>query len=364
MKYLDEFYDRKICKSLADKIAKNCVGTGFTFMEVCGTHTMSIFKNGIREILPQNLRVISGPGCPVCVTPNSVIDRAVAIAGLEGFCVCSFGDMMRVPGSYSSLQKEKGKGADVRIVYSAKDSVEVAKENPDKRVVFLGIGFETTTPTIASSIKDASNENLKNYFVLSAHKLIPPAIRAILESGESPINGFLLPGHVSVIIGEKPYQFVAEEYKVPCVIAGFEPVDILYALLKLTEQVKNDTPFVENCYRRSVKDVGNRMALNIVDEVFSVCDSEWRGLGMIADSGLKIKEKYRDFDAECRIDVDVKEPKENPGCICGDVLRGSSSPLDCKLFGNVCTPEEPVGPCMVSSEGTCAAYYKYADVRR
>jgi hydrogenase expression/formation protein HypD len=361
MKYIDEFYDSKICATLAEEIAKKSLGTELTFMEVCGTHTMSIFRNGIKELLPENIRVLSGPGCPVCVTPNHTIDQAIAIARLNEVCVCSFGDMMRVPGSYSSLQQEHGRGADVRVVYSATDAVGIAERNPDKKVVFLGIGFETTTPTVTSSIKDSFQKNLKNYSVLSAHKLIPPAIKAILDSGETKIDGFLLPGHVSVIIGRKPYEFIAEDYGIPCAIAGFEPTDILYAILRLVEQINNGSPAVENCYRRSVKEDGNVLAKDLMNEVFEVCDSEWRGLGVIPDSGLKIREEYRELDAFCNIEVKVEETRENPDCLCGEVLRGVSLPSDCALFGGACTPESPVGPCMVSSEGTCAAYYKYAD---
>ncbi len=364
MKYIDEFYDRKICVNLAEEIAKKSLGTELTFMEVCGTHTMSIFRNGIKDLLPENISVLSGPGCPVCVTPNRTIDKAIAITRLNEVCVCSFGDMMRVPGSSSTLAQERGRGADVRVVYSATDAVGIAERNPDKKVVFLGIGFETTTPTVASSIKDSALKGLKNYFVLPAAKLIPPAIKAILDSGETKIDGFLLPGHVSVIIGRKPYEFIAEDYGIPCAIAGFEPTDILYAILRLVEQINNGSPAVENCYRRSVKEDGNKLAKDMMNEVFEVCDSEWRGLGVIPSSGLKIEKKYRAFDALHNFKMDVEETKENPDCLCGDVLRGVASPLDCALFGGVCTPENPAGPCMVSSEGTCAAYYKYADVRR
>lgn len=361
MKYLDEFYDRKICKVLSGEILKESTGKNFTFMEVCGTHTMSIFRNGIKGLLPENIKLVSGPGCPVCVTPNAQIDRTVEFARLDKTCVVTFGDMMKVPGSSSSLEQERAQGFDVRVVYSVSDALKIAEQNPDKRVVFLGIGFETTVPTVAASLKDAKSKNLKNYFVLSCHKLIPPAIKAILDSGEVKIDGFLLPGHVSTIIGRKTYGFIAEDYGISCAVAGFEPVDILQAILCL---VKQKTPQVENCYKRAVKEDGNPVAKDLIDEVFAVCDSEWRGLGIIPDSGLKIREGFSEFDAEKNIEVEVEPTKENPACLCGEILRGIKIPSDCKLFGKECVPENPVGPCMVSSEGTCAAWYKYADGRR
>lgn len=361
MKYIDEFYNEKICKRLAEDIRKKSKGREVVLMEVCGTHTMSIFRSGIRELLPENVKIISGPGCPVCVTPNHIIDIAIALSRLREICITTFGDMMKVPGSSSSLLKERGRNADIKVVYSAKDSLTIAEQNQDKKVVFFGIGFETTAPTVASTLIDASNKGLRNFFILPANKLIPPAIKALLDHGETNINGFLLPGHVSVIIGEEPYKFIATDYKIPCVIAGFEPVDIVYAIHQLVDMIVTDTIEIENCYKRSVKREGNRIARKIMEDVFFVCDSDWRGLGVIPDSGLDINDKYRDFNVIDNIKVEVEESKEHPGCLCGEVLRGVSSPLDCSLFGDVCTPESPAGPCMVSSEGTCAAYYKYGN---
>ncbi len=365
MKYLDEFYDSNSCQSLSREIAKRNPSQNITIMEVCGTHTMSIAKNGIKNLLPKNIRLLSGPGCPVCVTPNHQIDKMIAYARQEDVIITTFGDMIKVPGSSSSLSREKSLGRDIRIVYSVNDALKLAENNPNKKIIFFGIGFETTTPTIAASLKDAKERKLKNYFVLSTHKLIPPAIKVILESEEVKVNGFLLPGHVSIIIGRKIYDFIAEKHKIPCAVTGFEPMDILRAILCLVNQTNNCkeqaylSPKVENCYKRSVKEKGNQAAKDLVNEVFEVCDSEWRGIGIISNSGLKIREEYKEFDVEKNIEVKVEPTKENPACICGNILRGVNIPSDCALFGTTCTPENPVGPCMVSSEGTCAAYYKY-----
>jgi len=368
MKYLDEFYNKEISRTLSNEISKMAIRKALTFMEVCGTHTMSIARNGIKNLLPENIKLLSGPGCPVCVTPNHQIDQAIGYARQSGVCVATFGDMMKVPGSSSSLEKERGKGFDVRIVYSAIDALEIAEKNPNKIVVFMGIGFETTAPTVAASLEDAKKRGVKNYFVLSAHKLIPPAIRAILESREVKVDGFLLPGHVSTIIGRRVYDFIAKEYGIPCAVAGFEPLDILQAILCLVKQINSGIPDVENCYKRSVKEEGNLVAKSLIEEVFEVCDSEWRGLDVIPKSGLKIREEYQEFDAEQNISAEITRNSQlrgeplstyNSQCLCGEILRGIKVPRDCRLFGKQCTPESPVGPCMVSSEGTCAAYYKY-----
>jgi len=359
MKYIDEYRDKEICKKFSDKIHKISPNRDITFMEVCGTHTMSIARSGIKKLLPKNIRLLSGPGCPVCVTPNSGIDKAIAYAKMENTIITTFGDMMRVPGSSSSLAREKSLGGDVKIVYSASDALSIAQENPAENVIFLGVGFETTSPTIAASIKDAALKKIDNYSVLPMFKLIPPAIRAILNSGELTINGFLLPGHVSSITGTGIYRFISNEYGVSGSVTGFEPLDILQSILILLRQINDGKSEIANQYKRAVKQEGNQSALSLLKEVFETEDTEWRGIGFIKESGLKIRERYGSFDAERKIPVEAEVTKENPECICGDILRGVKIPSDCKLFDKVCNPENPIGPCMVSSEGTCAAYYKY-----
>jgi len=330
-----------------------------TFMEVCGTHTMAIARFGIRSMLPENIRLISGPGCPVCVTPNPYIDRAIAISRLSDVIVATFGDMMRVPGSSSSLERERANGADVRVVYSTIDALQIARDNPFKKVVFLGVGFETTAPTVASAAKLAREEGLTNFYILSAHKTIPPAMEALGEAEDVNLDGFICPGHVSTIIGSRPYEPIARKHKLPCVIAGFEPLDILLAVWMLLRQVNEGRAEVEIEYSRVVKPEGNPKAVKVMMEVFEPCDSTWRGIGTIPGSGLKLREEFYEMDAEEAFDVEVEPTREHPGCICGQILRGVKEPTDCPLFGKVCTPRTPVGACMVSSEGTCAAYYKY-----
>lgn len=359
MKYIDEFRNERVCRGLAADIAQTAKGKEMTFMEVCGTHTMSIFRYGIKSLLPSNMSLLSGPGCPVCVTPNRHIDQAIAYARKDNVIIATYGDLMKVPGSTSSLSKEKSLGREVRIVYSAADALRIADENPGKAVVFLGIGFETTAPTVAASLQDAEKRGLRNYFVFSMHKLIPPAMKAILDSGDVKVDGFILPGHVSTIIGTLAYGFIAREYGIPCVAAGFEPVDVLRAILMLAKQIEDGRSRVENQYSRAVREEGNPKARALLDEVFEPVDTEWRGLGIIPSSGLRIRGKYSGLDAERNIEVKVEETKEDPDCICGDILRGVKTPINCRLFGETCAPEHPIGPCMVSSEGTCAAHYKY-----
>jgi hydrogenase expression/formation protein HypD len=318
-------------------------------------------------MLPKNISMLSGPGCPVCVTPNEDIDKAIAIVGgggahsrPEDVILTTFGDMIKVPGSNSSLEKERAQGADIRVVYSALDALDIARKNPRKKVVLLGIGFETTSPTIASVILSADEEGIDNFFILVAHKLIPPAMKALLDAEDVRIDGFLCPGHVSTIIGSNPYEFIPTDYGVPCVIAGFEPLDILQSILSAARQIESKEVKVEIEYRRAVRPQGNTTALKVLYEVFEACDVRWRGLGMVKGSGLQLRRKYRQFDAESVFDVNVSPNAEPKGCLCGEILRGVKVPKDCTLFGKVCTPEEPVGPCMVSSEGTCAAYFKYS----
>ena len=362
MKYIEEYRDGVLAQDLARRIQE--VSTRpVRFMEVCGTHTMSIFKHGIRSILPDHIELVSGPGCPVCVTPMEEIDRSAKLARIKDVIVTTFGDMLRVPGTASSLQEETGQGADVRIVYSTFDAMKVAEDNPEKEVVFLGIGFETTAPTVAATIQTVQARDLKNFSVLSAHKLLPPALDALITGGDLAIDGFICPGHVSTIIGTSAYENVVEQYGIPCVVIGFEPVDILQGVLMLVEQIENGRAESEIQYARAVVPEGNPGALKIMGDVFQPCDSIWRGLGPIPGSGLAIREAYKAQDARLRFSLEVPPGKEPKGCRCAEVLRGAARPFDCKLFQDVCTPRNPVGACMVSSEGTCAAYYKY-DVRK
>ena len=364
MKFIDEYQDSKLAKGLAGRIAGRSTKP-VRLMKFCGGHTHAILRYGIRQLVPKTVEMRSGPGCPVCVTATADLDKSIALAHLPEVIITTFGDMMRVPGSYSSLQQAKAEGADIRIVYSTTDAVEIAKANPKKSVIFIGIGFETTAPTIAASIIKAQQEKIENFQVLSLNKLTPPVMKALLGLGEVKLDGIICPGHVSVIIGSYPYKFIPQNYGVACVISGFEPLDILLCIDKLVEQFENGQPGVEIAYLRGVKPEGNRKALQLMEEVFETGEANWRGIGIVPQSGLKIKRKYECFDAEkafsgllrfARNDKPVREPKE---CRCGDVIRGAATPLECKLFRRVCTPESPVGPCMVSSEGACAAYYQF-----
>jgi len=363
MKYLNEYSNLKIARGLAQKIAETVrkYPGKITLMEVCGTHTVAIFRSGIRQILPEKICLLSGPGCPVCVTPNDYLDKAIACTRRKDLIVVTFGDMLRVPGSSSSLEKERSRGGRIEVVYSAMDALEIARSNPDKKVIFLGVGFETTAPTLAATILTARERKINNFFVFSGHKLIPPAMKALVESKELHIDGFICPGHVSTIIGVKPYEFIARDHNLPCVIAGFEPLDILQAIYMLVQQIVNRKKAeVEIQYTRVVKPEGNPKALDLIREVFEVTESMWRGMGNIPESGLKIREKYSGFDAEPSIRIKAECSRENKKCICGEILRGVKIPTDCPLFRTACTPQNPIGPCMVSSEGTCAAHYKYA----
>lgn len=327
-------------------------------MEVCGTHTMNIHRHGVRELLPDGVRLISGPGCPVCVTPRPGIDMAIAYSRQPDTIVCSFGDLLRPPGSTSSLLEERAKGADIRIVYSPLDAVQVARENPDKTVIFMGIGFETTVPLVGTTILTAHNEALKNYKVLALTKLIPPAMNLLVSEERLNVDGFLCAAHVSTIIGTEFYEPIARK-GIPCVIAGFEPVDIMAGIYALLKQVSKGKSVVENEYSRVAKNSGNRKAMEIIDEVFQPADTEWLGLGVIPMSGLKIREKYAFYDAEVACPIEVEPTIREAGCRCGEILMGLIEPPECPLFANACTPEIPHGACMVSSEGTCAAFYKY-----
>ena len=330
-------------------------------MEFCGGHTVTIFRYGIRQVLPSTIDMVSGPGCPICVTANADLDKAIALAQIQGVIIATFGDMLKVPGSYSSLQEVKANGADVRIVYSTMDALKIAEEDSNKSVVFLGIGFETTAPTIAASVLQAEEKEIRNYYVLSLHKLCPPVIQAILDSGEVKLDGLICPGHVSAIIGSHPWEFIARDYGIPCVVSGFEPLDILQCVDMLVAQIENGESKVEIAYRRGVRPEGNQQALKLMEQVFEPCPAQWRGIGEVPNSGLKLRKEYQRFDAELAFDIDPGPTYEPKGCICGDILRGVKTPADCRLFGKACTPQYPVGPCMVSSEGSCSAYYLYGE---
>ncbi|MDR1713551.1 MAG: hydrogenase formation protein HypD [Coriobacteriales bacterium] len=333
-------------------------------MEVCGTHTVAIARAGLRSILPANLQLISGPGCPVCVTANADIDRIIALTRIPNLTVLSFGDMIRVPGSSTSLQQRKAEGAAVEVVYSPLDALRLAAEQPERQFVFVGVGFETTTPLIAACIERARAQNLHNFSVLAAHKQVPSALAALACDPQVQLDALILPGHVSTILGLAPYAFVAARYNIPGVVTGFEPIDLLQGLLALLEQLlamRRDgaSAHIGNAYRRAVMDEGNPTARSAIERVFMPADAVWRGLGTIADSGYRLRPEFADFDASCRFELDVEPTVEPRGCQCGEVLRGILPPNRCRLFGRACTPQNPIGPCMVSSEGSCAAYYRY-----
>lgn len=328
-------------------------------MEVCGTHTMAIAKSGIRSLLPPNIKLLSGPGCPVCVTAQGDIDALIELVQKPGIILATFGDMIRVPGSNSSLQEERSKGADIRVVYSPLDALDIARNNPNQEVVFLGIGFETTTPGVGITIEQASSENMDNFSVLSLHKVVPPALEALFSDNDIRVDGLICPGHVSVVIGAEPYRVLAEKYHKPCVITGFETLDIIEGIFMLLQQMRQGDAMVATQYKRVVKNEGNLLAQQTIKRVFQAVGARWRGLGFIPDSGLEVHEDYEKYNARKKFGVIEIEDKPIKGCACGDVLMGKISPHDCALFGRACTPLQPIGPCMVSHEGACAAYYRY-----
>ena len=358
MKYFDEYRDGTIARALVADLQR-AVTRPMRIMEVCGSHTMAIFRDGIRSILPEGLELISGPGCPVCVTSASHMDAFIAMADRPGVRVAIFGDLFRVPGSNGSLANASSRGAKVDIVYSPMDALDLAAQHPRDLVVFLGVGFETTTPTIAATILAARNRNIANFAVFATQKTVPAALTALLEDPELQLNGLLCPGHVSAIIGADAYVPFAEKYHIACVIAGFETTDLLTSLIMLARQIGAGEARVENAYGRVVAWEGNARAQQMVAEIFEPCDTQWRGLGPIPGSGLRIRDKYRDFDAEARLGITLPPAAEPKGCLCGNILKGINNPRQCPLFGSRCTPASPVGPCMVSSEGTCAAFHKY-----
>lgn len=358
MKFIDEYRNPELGKKLIKRIEQLSTRP-VRLMEFCGGHTVAIMKNGLRQLLPPTIEMLSGPGCPVCVTANVDIDKAIALARLPNVILTTFGDMIKVPGSYSSLQQVRAQGADIRIVYSTQDALYTARDNPDKSVIFIGIGFETTAPTIAAAILQAQAEKLKNFFVQCLLKLCPPVMKTLLNLGEIRLDGIICPGHVSAIIGSRPYEFIPREYGVACVVSGFEVLDMLLTVAMLIEQIEAGKPMVEIAYRRGVKPEGNLTALALIDKVYEVDKAGWRGIGEIAGSGLKLGKAYRRFDAELAFPLTLEPVREAKGCICGAILRGVKTPADCTLFRKVCMPENTVGPCMVSSEGACSAYYHY-----
>ena len=368
MKYVDEFRNPEKAQGLQKEIAQLSLQISrnshknkhLKIMEVCGGHTHAIFKYGIEEILPDNIELIHGPGCPVCVMPKGRIDDAIALCQNQQIIFTTFGDAMRVPGSKTSLLQAKAEGADIRMVYSPLDSLKIAKENPEKEIVFFGLGFETTAPSTAFTILQAAAENIRNFSLFSNHVLVIPALEALLANPDLQLDGFVGPGHVSMVIGTDPYEFIPERYHKPIVISGFEPLDIFQSIWMLLKQIEENRCEVENQYNRLVEKGGNQNAIQAMNQVFAVREKfEWRGLGEIPNSGLKIRPEYAQFDAEAKFTIPNLKVPDHKACQCGEILKGVLKPWECKVFGTACTPETPIGTCMVSSEGACAAYYKY-----
>lgn len=353
--------DPELCSGLLHRLEAALDGASLRFMEVCGTHTVSIFQSGLRSLLPASVTHLSGPGCPVCVTHDAEVAALLDLAGRDGVILATFGDLLRVPGpDRRSLKHAQAAGARVEIVYSPLDAVRLAAKNPEATVVFAGVGFETTAPTVAASVLAARAQGLDNFCVLSMHKLVPPALRALADDPECRVEAFLLPGHVATVTGLSPFRFLAQEHGVPAAVGGFAPADILLALCRMAEMRRDGAPDVVNGYPRAVDDGGNPRARALMDEVFAPGDALWRGLGRIPESGLALGPGFAAFDAAARFGIELAESPTIPGCRCGAVLRGRITPPECPLFGKACTPASPVGPCMVSTEGSCAAYFKYA----
>jgi hydrogenase expression/formation protein HypD len=364
MKFLDEFRDPSLVPPLRERIARIASRLGSTtLMEVCGTHTMSIARYGIKELLPDNVRLVSGPGCPVCVTPVDYVDRALAIARRPEVVIATFGDMVRVPGSTSSLATEMASGAQVQVVFSSLDALKLAQARPEAQVVFLAVGFETTAPTVAATVCAAATAGAENFSLLCAHKTIPMALAFLAGAGRAALDGLLCPPHVSAIVGTALYEAVVAR-GIPCVVAGFEPLDVLLSVAMLLEQRAAGVARVENEYRRVVRPGGNERARSVMELVFEPCDAVWRGLGVLPGSGLQLRPELARFDAARRFAVEVEPAREPAGCRCGEILTGAVEPEQCPLFGAGCTPDDPVGACMVSSEGTCAARFRYGQVQR
>lgn len=361
MKFLTEYRDARLVRQYLDQLRK-VVARPWTIMEICGGQTHSLVRNGILDMLPKEITMVHGPGCPVCVTPLGIIDEAIQLAEKPNVILCSFGDMLRVPGSTKSLLEVKAQGGDVRIVYSPLEAVKLAKENPKKEVVFFAVGFETTAPANALSLVHADKEGISNYSILASHVLVPPAMEAILSDPESRIDGFLAAGHVCTIMGMNEYDPIVEKYHVPVVVTGFEPVDLLQGILMTVQQLESGQARLENQYIRVVTRAGNPQARNVMNEVFEVSDRAWRGIGNIPRSGLEVSSRYAAFNARNKFGLADTEVKENKECISGAIMKGMKKPFQCPMFGSRCTPEHPLGAPMVSSEGACAAYYHYSNM--
>jgi hydrogenase expression/formation protein HypD len=357
MDSLKIYRDKEACLALVAAI-KRISTKPVILMEVCGGHTVALHRYGIPSLLPSTIKLVSGPGCPVCVTHIGFIDQAIALSHLDKTMIATFGDLIRVPGSHSTLEQAKAAGRKIQIVCSPLDALDLAQQHPDKQIVFLGIGFETTAPTSAAAILEAREKGIKNFSILSAHKIMPPAMAALITQGV-PIDGYICPGHVSVVTGASIYTEIAKKFKKACVISGFEPLDILQSIYMLIKQIENKAPTVEIEYARAVRPEGNIKARELMLQVFQTADAWWRGLGNIPNSGLKIRNEFSPFDAEKRFPLEIPEPREPSGCRCGDILKGMAKPSQCPLYKRVCTPQNPVGACMVSSEGTCAAFFQY-----
>ncbi|MFC1703366.1 hydrogenase formation protein HypD [Candidatus Omnitrophota bacterium] len=367
MKYIDEFRNKKAVKKIAQLLHRIAPrDREINLMEVCGTHTNSFFRYGLNNLIPENVNLLSGPGCPVCVSHQDYIDKAIQYAKQDDVIIATFGDMLRVPGASSSLEQQRAEGADIRIVYSPMDAIDIALKHSDKKIIFLGVGFETTIPTVALTITQAKKLKVKNFFVFCSHKLIPPAMKALLNDRRLNLQGFICPGHVSTIIGSKPYQFVAKQFSTPCVIAGFEPLDMLEGIVMLLKQIAQKRAGVEIQYSRVVRAQGNVEAQKIINQVFEIIDDSWRGLGVIPKSGLRMRKRFADFDAEKTMPIKLpvsKKMRTYKKCLCGEVLKGIIKPPQCPSFGKACTPASALGPCMVSFEGACSVYYKFGSRR-
>jgi hydrogenase expression/formation protein HypD len=365
MRFIDEFRDSELAKRVVREIERIAEGRRFRIMEICGGHTHTIYRYGLHDVLPANIELVHGPGCPVCVLPMGKVDDAIAIANHEGVILATFGDMMRVPGSEGSLIDAQADGADVRMVYSPLDALKLAHQNPDRKVVFFAIGFETTAPSTAVTLLHAKRLGVRNFFVFCNHVLVVPAIKALLDSPETRLDGFIGPGHVTTVIGSKAWEFIPRDYGKGIVISGFEPLDMLQAIYMLVKQLIEGRPRVDVQYTRAVRPDGNTKAKEVMAQVFELRETfEWRGLGWIEKSALKLKPEFAEFDAELHFDLPRRQVADPKVCQCGEVLRGAILPWECKVFGTACTPEHPIGACMVSSEGACAAVYQYGRYSR